>query len=233
VEQTWKTGDPGIIFIDRINEANPTPHLGNIESVSGCGEQLLLPYESCNLGSINLTRMLHRENGSIAIDYHKMAGTVKTAVRFLDNVIDVNRFPLIDVNRFPLPEIEEMTRKTRKIGLGVMGFADMLIQLGIPYDSEEALAVAAEVMQFISDEASKASSALAEERGVFPSFSGSIYDVAGGPRLRNASCTTIAPTGTLSMIAGCSSGIEPLFALSFTRNQSLLRAGSPAGGVLF
>ena len=208
VDSAWRTGEPGIIFLDRLNRDNPCPGQGEIESTNPCGEQPLLPYEACNLGSINLVNHLKKTAGGYALDREKLEQTIRTAVHFLDNVIEVNQYPL--------PEIDQVTKLTRKIGLGVMGFADMLLYLGIPYNSDEGVAMAREVMELVQTIGHQASQDLAAVRGAFPLFNESIYK--DGKPLRNATVTTIAPTGTLSIIAGVSSGVEPVFAYAYIRN---------------
>jgi ribonucleoside-diphosphate reductase alpha chain len=237
-QNAWQTGDPGLIFLDRIDRENPTPHIGVIESTNPCGEQPLLPYESCNLGSINLVKMLKKTQNTgqeveipglessrlrldfYDIDYEKLARTVRISVHLLDNVIDMNKYPL--------EKIEEMTKGNRKIGLGVMGWADVLARLGIPYNSEEALELAEKVMEFINTAAKTASFELAESRGVFPNFKGSIHDTGKKEDMvRNASWTTIAPTGTLSILADCNGGIEPFFMIVYSRGSIYDADGKP------
>jgi ribonucleoside-diphosphate reductase alpha chain len=208
VEAAWRSGEPGVVFLDTINKHNPTPHVGPIEATNPCSEQPLLAYESCTLGSINVAHFVKGPEASPSIDYERLADIIPVAVRFLDNIIDMNHYPM--------PEIETVTKRTRKIGLGIMGFADLLIKLNIGYDTAAALAVADELMRFIQQQAHAASSALARERGVFPAYRGSRL-AAQARRWRNATVTTIAPTGTISIIADCSPGIEPLYGVSFVR----------------
>ena len=216
VKKAWESGDPGIVFLDRINRDNPTPAQGEMESTNPCGEQPLLPYEACNLGSINLAAFVapghdaDKNPAEKGILWKELARVIHLGVRFLDNVIDASRFPL--------DRISDRVRNNRKIGLGVMGFADLLYQLGIAYDSEQGIALAERVMEFVNVEGHKASQKLAEERGPFPAYQESVFAERKQGPYRNATVTTIAPTGTLSIIAGCSSGVEPLFALCFTRN---------------
>jgi ribonucleoside-diphosphate reductase alpha chain len=208
VNHAWKTGEPGLIFIDRMNANNPVSHIGNIEATNPCGEQPLLPYESCNLGSINLFKFIKQTKDGNYFDFEKFREVIKLTTRFLDNVIDANQYPI--------KEIAEMSRGNRKIGLGVMGFADALFSLAIPYNSEEGIVFGKKIMRFLTEESHIASIELAEERGCFPNWVGSSWEKQG-IKIRNACTTTVAPTGTISIIANCSGGIEPLFNLAFQR----------------
>lgn len=225
VQRAWQSGEPGLVFIDRVNAANPTPQLGKMEGTNPCGELPLLPYESCNLGSVNVAKFVKPETSAKPpeMDWERLRATVKLAVRFLDDVIEANRYPL--------PAIEAITKANRKIGLGVMGFADLLVKRRVRYDSDAALALADELARFISDEAKKASEELADKRGAFPAWNGSTFALRGDKWRRNATVTTVAPTGTISLIAGCSSGIEPLFAVSYVRRaldgEALLSVSHP------
>ncbi|MDP6102338.1 MAG: adenosylcobalamin-dependent ribonucleoside-diphosphate reductase, partial [Dehalococcoidia bacterium] len=212
IDGAWLNGEPGTIFLDRVNENNPTLHLGRMTATNPCGEQPLLPYESCNLGSINLAKFVVKTNGQFTLDWNRLGKVTSIATRFLDNVIDANRYSV--------PEIERMTKQTRKTGLGVMGFADMLVGMDIPYNSQEGMELGREVMRFIRQEADTTSEDLAGERGVFPAYEGSTFHEQGRP-MRNACRLTVAPTGTISMIAGCSSGIEPIFSLCYHKHNIL------------
>lgn len=208
----WKTGDPGMIFIDAVNRSNPTPDVGAIEATNPCGEVPLLPYEACNLGSINLSRMVRRTPGGNAIDWERLSRTTRLALRFLDDVVEVGRWPD--------PRIARLVQANRKVGLGVMGFAELLILLEVPYASDEATRLAEELMQFVAEQAFAGSQQLAAERGAFPNWKKSVYAGSAVP-LRNATRTSIAPTGTIGIIAGTSAGIEPLFALAYRREHVL------------
>jgi len=209
IDRAWTTGEPGLIFIDRINRDNPTPQLGRITATNPCGEQPLLPYEACNLGSINISKFVTEKDNTPSFDFNGLKETIRLSTRFLDNIIDVNNYPL--------PEIDHMCKSNRKIGLGVMGFADALFKLNIPYNSEPALKLGEHIMQVINDESHNASEKLALEKGAFPNWQGSIWEV-NDKQMRNAATTTVAPTGTISIISNCSGGIEPLFSLAFYRN---------------
>lgn len=218
------TGDPGLVFLDAINADNPTPHLGEIEATNPCGEVPLLPYEACNLGSINLSHMLEEGPDGPRLDREKLEETTRTAVRFLDDVVEVNDYPLEETAR--------MCRTNRKVGLGVMGFAEMLVELGVPYDADRAVELAGEVMELIDRAAGDASRELAGERGVYPGWEGSVHDREGVP-IRNATRTAVAPTGTISIIAGTSPSIEPLFALAYRRENVLDGESLPEVNPLF
>jgi ribonucleoside-diphosphate reductase alpha chain len=209
VKCAHKTGEPGIAFIDRINRDNPTPSLGQIEATNPCGEQPLLPYEACTLGSINVSKFVSITEKAAEMDWQALAETVKLAVRFLDNIVDICDYPVRDT--------VQLAHGNRKIGLGVMGFADCLFTLGIPYDSKQGVEFGAELMKFVNDSAHQASAELAGLRGPFPNFKSSIWRTSKTPEIRNASITCIAPTGTISIIADCSSSIEPVYSLVFYR----------------